>query len=247
MGGVISSRSSEPASRPTAQRSPHQSPSPRHGGWWGDCGGPQGERAARALGRRSAAKTTDMTPAAAALRPTCHQAQRLARRSSRSGQTQRGPASGVAGGRGDELASARRAKPEHDGQFGKWARRARAAWTTSRARGPGHGKGRLVLQFKLFGVSKDAGRRARIARTSVRRSGSSHLLRRSALRRIAGRHRRSPLSCQQEVDQPHQLVGCCRWPWARPCAHTACTGRRPAPTDSCAALVPPCARPARRG
>ena len=71
---VISSRSSEPTSRLTAQRSPHQSPSPRHGGWWGDCGGPQGERAARAFGRRSAAKTTDMTLGAASPRPPCDQA-----------------------------------------------------------------------------------------------------------------------------------------------------------------------------
>jgi hypothetical protein len=48
----------------------------------------------------------------APLRPTCHQAQRLARRSSRSEQTQHsgGPAPGMAGGRGDDLARAQPTK-----------------------------------------------------------------------------------------------------------------------------------------
>jgi hypothetical protein len=42
------SRSSEPVTWPTAERSPHKSPSPGTGAPWGDCGGLYGARAARA-------------------------------------------------------------------------------------------------------------------------------------------------------------------------------------------------------
>jgi hypothetical protein len=42
------SRSSEPVTWPTAERSPHKSPSPGTGAPWGDCGGLHGARAARA-------------------------------------------------------------------------------------------------------------------------------------------------------------------------------------------------------
>jgi hypothetical protein len=56
--------------------------------------------------RRLRERPAHRSSGSASLRTTCHQAQRLARRSSRPEQTQRsgGPAPGMAGGRGDDLA-----------------------------------------------------------------------------------------------------------------------------------------------
>ena len=94
--GFNSSRSSEPVSRPTARRSPHKSPSPLTGAqlggarwddWRMGCHLPRAAqcrgRCASSPGAAVAAQPTERSRAAAALRPTCHQAQRLARRSSR--------------------------------------------------------------------------------------------------------------------------------------------------------------------
>ena len=76
-------------------------------------------RAAQRRGRRAslpgaavAAKATANPRAPATLRPTCHQAKRLARRSSRCEHINAfsGPASGVAGDRGDDLAGVQRTK-----------------------------------------------------------------------------------------------------------------------------------------
>ena len=96
MGGVLRSRSSEPVSRPTARRSPHKSPShltgaqlggARWDAWRTRCPGvgatQRRGRCASSPGAAVAAQPTERSRAEAALRPTCHQAQRLARRSSR--------------------------------------------------------------------------------------------------------------------------------------------------------------------
>jgi len=96
MGGVLRSRSSEPVSRPTAMKIPPQVPLTLDGGavggarwddWRTGCPSPWSAqrrgRCASSPGAAVAAQPTERSRAEAALRPTCHQAQRLARRSSR--------------------------------------------------------------------------------------------------------------------------------------------------------------------
>ena len=154
------SRSSAPVSRPTAVLIPPQVPLDEgRGRSWGERGGTSGARAASPQRRRSVAadvtarlaqrtqrrRHQDRAPAAP--RPTCHQAQRLARRTSRCSPIRlfSGPASGVAGDRGDDLAGVERSK-----------RSAASAATASSSRGlvhaqregskpaiPGYGNGPL--------------------------------------------------------------------------------------------------------
>lgn len=69
------------------------------------------------------------------------QAQRLARRSSRSDHFKSGPASGLAGSRGGDLAGGARSAADHDRPV-RQAGRSRAAGL-ARTAGPGGGKGRV--------------------------------------------------------------------------------------------------------
>ena len=87
MGGVHSSRSSEPVTRPTALKIPPPVPLTLDGG---AAGGSAVGRLAHWLPQcvqvgAATQRRPHCSPAAAALRPTCHRAQRMARRSSRSG------------------------------------------------------------------------------------------------------------------------------------------------------------------
>ena len=110
--GFLSSRSSEPVSRPTTLKIPPQVPLARStGACWGERGGTTGARAANTAGG-----------AAARSRPPCHEQRRpCGRRATKRSDWRNGraaastpidsvfsdPASGVAGGRGDDLAGAK--------------------------------------------------------------------------------------------------------------------------------------------
>ena len=103
----------------------------------------------------------------APLRPTCHQAQRLARRSSRPEHAGHsgGPAAGVAGGRGDDLARAQRTKRSEAqrseaqrraraaGQFVKRARRSRTRDGHQGLRSPATGRAAVVMTVGAAGLA----------------------------------------------------------------------------------------------
>jgi hypothetical protein len=149
------SRSSEPVTWPTAERSPHKSPSPGTGAPWGDCGGLHGACAARASSgdqttrrRRDALSSGGsaggVTPSAAtgaAFEPL-RSLQDFGVSDIRSSS---GPATGMAGDRGDDLAGG--TGPQRSGGSGPSVSsssglRCRAAARKPRPRSPGTGTGR---------------------------------------------------------------------------------------------------------
>ena len=163
-------RNGEPVFRPTALKIPPQVPLIEDGGavggsrWaepapWAATAASRARATAdgvtaplaRRLPRAARARSREPAP----LRPTCHKAQRLARRSSRPEHAlpSGGPAPGVAGGRGDDLAGAARPESERSGatkrgagQFVKRASETEGGHVPVTALReptiPGHGKGR---------------------------------------------------------------------------------------------------------
>ena len=181
---VTNRRNGEPVSRPTALKIPPQVPLIPDGGavgglrWaepapWAATATPRARAIADGvtapLARRllRAARPTSRRPTP--LRPTCHKAQRLARRSSRPEHSlpSGGPAPGVAGGQGDNLAGA--ACPESKrsaatkrgaGQFVKRTSETEGGRVPATAfREPaslGHGKGRPRHPVGAAGLTAEA-------------------------------------------------------------------------------------------
>lgn len=129
----------------------------------------------------------------AALRPTCHQAERLARRSSRTEHASHsgGPASGGAGGRGGDLRWAQRTEAERSAaqcvstgavrQAGERIRgRSRQRQPSASARSTATGRAALVITAGaagLFVAPRNGGRfaqgmEARQGRDTARRAGA---------------------------------------------------------------------------
>ena len=174
-------RNGEPVSRPTALKIPPQVPLASDGGAVGGIavgcnrligqrprhGGPEqrGRRDSVSWrdGRRERPARHSRGPAA--LRPTCHQAERLARRSSRTEHISNsgGPASGVAGGRGGDLRRAQRTGAQRSAaqcvstgavrQAGERIRgRSRQRRPSASARSPATGWAALVITAGAAGL-----------------------------------------------------------------------------------------------
>ena len=167
---VANMRNGEPVSWPTALKIPPQVPLIQDGGAVGGSRGAEpapwaatatsGARATAngvtaTLARRLQRAARPCSRGPAAMRPTCHQAQRLARRSSGPELTSvsGGPAPGMPGGRGDDLARAQHTGAElaersarAAGQFVKRASETEGGHVPVTALSepaiPGHGKGR---------------------------------------------------------------------------------------------------------
>ena len=114
---------------PPLEDPPTSPPRPQDGGLWGERGGTTGALAAPQVGRRSTAKPTARSRAAAALRPTCHQESR--RRTTgaavepRRALSVRRPGFGRGDDRGGDLDGAAPSEAQRSdlqaGQFAKWA------------------------------------------------------------------------------------------------------------------------------
>ena len=203
MGGLHSSRSSEPVSRPTALKIPPQVPLARStGACWGERGGTTGARAATPAG--GAAKRS---------RPPCHEqrrpcGRRATKRSDWRGgraaastsmdSVSSGPASGVAGGRGDDLAGA---KPTQRSVVGAAPVSSSSALVvhaqregSKSARSPGTGTGRCRVDRRQ---SRPGRVRARDGRPKDRDAQRLDAQRNSPVRRSRMRPGALPRHCNQ--------------------------------------------------
>ena len=158
--GIERSRSSAPVSRPTALRSPHKSPSPQHGGLvggarWVDlrtgCP-PRAAQRGRGCASSPGAARAAKPPASPERRRPCGRRatkrKRLARRSSRCEHFSgvRGPATGMAGARGGDLAGQARSAADHDRpvrQAGPFTRSVKEDGPRSQSTGGPHPKHRV--------------------------------------------------------------------------------------------------------
>ena len=176
-------QSGEPVCWPTALKIPPQVPLIEDGGAAGGMRWDQpAQRAATArkdgpsnrggrdssAGATAAASGPPRSRGSATLRPTCHQAKRLARWSSRSEHTSHsgGPATGMAGGRGDDQARAQQTKRSatqwsaapcaSSGPVRRAGRRSRNATDIKGPRAPATGRAAVVITAGAAGLDAQA-------------------------------------------------------------------------------------------